>query len=350
MTVLDRPRHDFVVPAQRIATSPPERRGTTRDGVRLLVARPDRVDHVQFDALPRFLRAGDLLVVNTSATRPAAINGTLDDRSVAVHLSAKRPDGTWVVEVRAAGGAEPLLDAGAGDLVALAGGAWVELRRPAPGASGASGATARQWYARVIVPDSDVEGHMAAHGRPISYTGRHWPLDDHQPVFARHPGSAEMASAGRPFTDRMVTALVTRGVAVAPVTLHAGVSSLETHEPPGAEWFRVPDTTAALVAHTRRRGGRVIAVGTTVTRAVETVAALDGAVTGGHGWTELVLGPDRPARVIDGLVTGWHEADASHLLLLDAVAGSDLVDRAYSAALPGPYLWHEFGDACLLLP
>ena len=348
MTVLDPPRHDFAVPPERIATVPPERRGVARHRVRLLVARPDRVDHVRFDALPRFLHAGDLVVVNTSATRPAAIDGMLGGRPVVAHLSAQRPDGAWIVELRSPDGGTPVLDAAAGDLVALAGGAWAQLQQPA--VVRASGTGVRLWQTRIIAPEGDVDDHMAAHGRPVSYTGRHWPLDDHQPVFARHPGSAEMASAGRPFSDRLVTSLVTRGVTLAPVTLHAGVSSLEAHEPPGAEWFRVPDTTAALIAHTRRRGGRVIAVGTTVTRAVETVAAPDGTVTGAYGWTDLVLGADRPARVVDGLLTGWHEADASHLLLLDAVAGVDLVDRAYAAALAGPYVWHEFGDACLLLP
>ncbi len=348
MSVLDPPRHHFTVPEGRSATVPPERRGVARDRVRLLVARPDRVDHLRFDALPRVLRAGDLVVVNTSATRPAAIDGTLGDRAVVVHLAVQRADGTWVLELRARDGTAPVLDAEAGALVTLAGGAWAQLRRPAVDRTPGTGV--RLWRARVIAPDGDVDDHLALHGRPVSYSGRHWPLADHQPVFARHPGSAEMASAGRPFSDRIVTSLVTRGIVLAPVTLHAGVSSLEVHEPPGAEWFRVPDATAALIAHTRARGGRVVAVGTTVTRAVETVAMPDGTVTGGCGWTELVLGPDRPARVVDGLLTGWHEADASHLLLLDAVAGPGLVDRAYAAALPGAYLWHEFGDACLLLP
>ncbi len=134
------------------------------------------------------------------------------------------------------------------------------------------------------------------------------------------------------------------------MTLHTGVASLEAGEEPLPERYRVPATTAAAVNATRAAGGRIVAVGTTVTRALETVAGPDGAVRVGAGWTELVLGPDRPARVVDGLVTGWHEPAASHLLLLDAVAGPDLVRRAYAAALDRGYLWHEFGDSCLLLP
>ena len=174
-------------------------------------------------------------------------------------------------------------------------------------------------------------------------------MADYQTAFARDPGSAEMPSAGRPFTTR-ITDLATRGVTVAPVTLHTGVSSLEEGEPPLAEWYRVPPTTARLVEQAREVGGRVIAVGTTVTRALESVAGPDATVIPGQGWTELVLGPDRPARVVNGLVTGWHAPGASHLLLLEAVAGPELVAAAYRAALAEGYRWHEFGDSCLLLP
>jgi S-adenosylmethionine:tRNA ribosyltransferase-isomerase len=335
----------FDVPADRMATDPPEARGVPRDGVNLLVARPERIDHARFADLPAHLRPGDLVVVNTSATRPAAVDGTVAGRPVVVHLATIRADGTWVVEVRRADGSGPLRDISGGAVVDLPGDGCVELLGPV-------GTSDRLWRALVIVPGGAVDGYMAVHGRPITYgrRERHWPLAAYQSVFAMRPGSAEMASAGRPFTDRMVVDLVRRGVTVAPVTLHAGVSSLEAHEPPADEWYEVPATTAALVRHTRRAGGRVVAVGTTVTRALETIVAPDGRLTPGAGWTDLVLGPDRPTRLVDGLVTGWHEADASHLLVLEAVAGAALVDRAYQAALSGAYLWHEFGDSCLLLP
>jgi S-adenosylmethionine:tRNA ribosyltransferase-isomerase len=172
----------------------------------------------------------------------------------------------------------------------------------------------------------------------------------YQTVFGLIPGSAEMASAGRPFTERLVTQLVSRGIVIAPILLHAGVSSLDADEAAQPERFSVPETTAALVRHTQGTGGRVIAVGTTVTRALETVARPDGSVVAGEGWSDVVLGPDRAARVIDGLVTGWHAPRASHLSLLEAVAGPDLVSEAYEAALEARFLWHEFGDSCLFLP
>ncbi|MBW3603752.1 MAG: S-adenosylmethionine:tRNA ribosyltransferase-isomerase [Actinobacteria bacterium] len=339
-------RRRFEVPPSRIATSPPEHRDRARDHIRLLVARPGSVDHLRFDALPAVLRAGDLVVVNDSATRPAAIDGFLHARPVVVHLSTALDDGAWMVELRRADGSGPLLGPVNDDTVWLAGGGSVRLLRPAvaPGT--------RLRHAMLTVPNDDIAVFMAVHGRPITYgpQARRWPLAAYQTVFARRPGSAEMPSAGRPFSHRTVTELVTHGVAIAPITLHAGVSSPERHEPPGSEWYEVPPATAALVRHTHRAGGRVIAVGTTVTRALETVAADDGTVRSGAGWTRLVLSPDRSARVVDALLTGWHEADASHLQLLDAVAGAALVDRAYAAAIDGHYLWHEFGDACLLLP
>jgi S-adenosylmethionine:tRNA ribosyltransferase-isomerase len=209
----------------------------------------------------------------------------------------------------------------------------------------------RLWRARVDVPGG-AEAYLARYGRPIAYgylRGR-WPLPMYQTVFAREPGSAEMPSAGRPFTAELVTGLVSAGVTVAPVVLHTGVSSLESGEPPQPERFRVPEHTASLVNWARGHGGRVVAVGTTVARALESVVRPDGSVAAGGGWTDLVLSPDRPARVVNGLVTGMHEPEASHLLLLESVAGPALVQRAYDAAVQNRYLWHEFGDSCLLLP
>lgn len=310
------------------------------------MATPAGVDHLRFDALPGVLRAGDLVVVNDSATRPAAIDAFLHTWPVVVHLSTALDDGTWTVELRRADGSGPLLGPVDDGTVRLAGGGNARLLEPAV----APGTRLRR--AAITVPSGDIAGFMATHGRPITYGpgARRWPLAAYQTIFARRLGSAEMPSAGRPFSHRTVIDLIGRGVAIAPITLHAGVSSPERHEPPGSEWYHVPPATAALVRHTQRVGGRVVAVGTTVTRALESATADDGTVRADAGWTQLVLGPDRPARVVDALLTGWHEADASHLQLLDAVGGAALVKEAYAAAVDGAYLWHEFGDACLLLP
>ena len=201
-------------------------------------------------------------------------------------------------------------------------------------------------------PDTAARDYLPRHGQPIRYGYLHgsFPLAEYQNVYATEPGSAEMASAGRPFSDRLLVRLLARGIPVVPLTLHTGVSSPELHEPPYPERFAVPEVTARLATSTRRAGRRVIAVGTTVTRALETATDDDGVTHAAEGWTDLVLGPDRPARGVTGLITGLHAPEASHLLLLEAVAGPELVDAAYRRAGAEHYLWHEFGDSMLFLP
>ena len=184
----------------------------------------------------------------------------------------------------------------------------------------------RLWLARLDLP-RPLEAYLAEHGQPIryGYVPQRWPLSAYQNVYAVEPGSAEMASAGRPFTAELITELVAGGVLVAPITLHTGVSSQERHERPYPERYRVPEHTARLVNAVHRWGGRVIAAGTTVVRALETVALQDGTVDAGEGWTDLVVTPDRGLRTIDGLLSGFHEPDASHLDMLSAAAGPELL-------------------------
>jgi S-adenosylmethionine:tRNA ribosyltransferase-isomerase len=338
---------------RRAAGSPPEARGLARDGVRLLVATPDGVLHGRFSDLPRYLAPGDVLVVNTSATVAAAVPGRrADGRSVLVHWSGRLADGTWLVELRTE---EPAVgrvtDAVAGETIGLADGASVTLLHAFPdrGPAGPAQPQQRMWAAAAA---GDIAALEARHGRPVryNYVPDPWPLSTYQTVFARSPGSAEMPSAARPFTAHLVTELISAGVLLATVTLHAGVASLETGEAPLPEWFEVPPATADLVNLTRSAGRRVVAVGTTSTRALESAAVPGGRVRASSGLTELVIGPARPARVVTGLITGWHDEGASHLDLLTAVAGTDLVRAAYQAAEQAGYLWHEFGDSCLLLP
>ena len=339
----------FELPERLSALEPPEARGVRRDQVRLLVADSHGMRHRRFADLGDHLAPGDLVVVNTSGTLPAAIDGELEDgRAVAVHFSTALDDGSWALEVRPATDAHgPVTSLVAGDTLRLNGDALATLvtAYPDPGET-----ATRLW--RAVISKSDVLRLLHRRGRAITYgyLSDRWPLECYQTVFARYPGSAEMPSAGRPFTTELVTSLITRGVRIAPITLHAGVSSQEAGEAPAPERYDVPEATAELVNLTRGAGHRVIATGTTVTRALETVADASGSVTSGHGWTSLVLGPDRRARAVDGLITGWHEPGSSHLLLLEAVAGADLVRAAYEQAILSGYLWHEFGDTSLLLP
>ncbi len=317
------------------ATAPP----AERDEVRLLVARRGRpLLHDMFRGLPGHLRAGDLLVVNTSATMPAALSaGEVD-----VHLSTPVPgdDERWVVELRRCGARHR---GHAGEVLDLSGGGSAELLAPylSPG---------RLWIAALDLP-LPLQDYLAEHGRPIAYAhlAEPRPLEDLQTVFADEPGSAEMPSAGRPFSQRVLDDLFARGVQVAPLTLHTGVSSLELGERPYPERYRVPTLTASRVNAHRAAGGRVIAIGTTVVRALETVATPDGRVAPGAGWTSVIVTPERGVRAVDGLLTGWHEPDASHLLMLEAVGGGELIERSYAAALEAGYRWHEFGDTHLIL-
>jgi S-adenosylmethionine:tRNA ribosyltransferase-isomerase len=341
------PRTTFELPPALAATEPPEARGLSRDSVRLLVARPGRLEHARFRDLAGWLSPGDLLVVNTSSTRAAAVNGIRARRQpVLVHFSTALDDGTWIVEFRSEDGTAALLDVHPGEIVTLPSGRRLHVL----------GAHPEPWQEtsrlKRVRADGPIEAYLAKHGKPIKYdyVRGEWPLSAYQTVFASEEGSAEMPSAARPFTTELVTKLVAGGVNFAPITLHCGVSSLESGELPQDERFRVSPSSAWLVNQTRAAGGRVIAVGTTATRALETVASDDGTVSADQGWTDLVLGPQHPARAVDGLITGWHQPGASHLSLLEAVAGPDLVQKAYDTALEAGYLWHEFGDSCLLLP
>ena len=339
---------DLTVPSDLAATEPPEARGLARDEVRLMVAGDGPLRHTLFRDLPAFLAAGDLLVVNTSATLPAAVDGRRDDgRDVKVHFATYLGGDGWIVELRRAGVGR-VRDGRVGEQIQLPNGVVARLTASYP--DPARRRDSRLWNATIAI-GGDALAYLGAVGRPITYEylRGQWPLVSYQTIFATEPGSAEMPSAGRPFSTELLAALAASGVLVAPVTLHTGVSSLEAGERPLPERYRVPDVTARAVAATRAAGGRVVAVGTTATRALETVASTDGAIVAGEGWTDVVLGPDHPARVVDGIITGWHDPDGSHLLLLEAVVGEDLVASAYRAALAERYRWHEFGDSCLLL-
>ena len=347
-TITDQPPIVFDLPRRLEAHEPPEARGSARDDVRLLVSRPGVSPvHARFRDLPDILEPGDLLVINTSATLPGSLDATRPDGSVVeLHLSTPLPAGLWVVELRwpAQPGTLPFQADVTGETLALPGGARAELLARYPDSG-------RLWVAVLHLPD-DLRAYLAVHGRPIRYghVDRDWPLSAYQTVYANEAGSAEMPSAGRAFTAELITALVARGIGITPVVLHAGVGSLETGELPTPEPFRVPATTAQRVNATRANGGRVVAVGTTVVRALETVADVGGVAHPGEGWTEVIITAERGIRVVDGLLTGWHEPAASHLLMLEAVAGRQMLDDAYRAALAGGYLWHEFGDLHLLLP
>ncbi|HYZ16214.1 MAG TPA: S-adenosylmethionine:tRNA ribosyltransferase-isomerase [Candidatus Acidoferrum sp.] len=328
----------FDLPPRNEASTSPERSGLRRDGVRMLVT--DRKSGESRDAafadLPAFLDPGDLVVVNDSATIAAALTARhADGGAFALHLSTRIADDLWVAEPR-----EPVA---AGERVTLAAGgsatflAPLDHRHP------------RLWYTAIDV-NEPIDDFIAAHGSPVRYRYimDELPLAEYQTIFARVPGSAEMPSAGRPFSPEVVDALHDRGIALVAITLHTGVSSQERHERPFRERFAVSARTASAVNAARRRGGRIVAVGTTVVRALET-AVLEGEAVAASGWTDLVVTRERGVALVDALLTGFHEPEASHLDLLRAFLDERSLERAYSHALEHRYLWHEFGDVNLIL-
>jgi len=341
------------------ATEPPEARGLSRDGVRLLVSDLERdvIEHARFTDLPRWLDPGDLLVVNTSGTMNAAVTATAQDgEAFELHVSTRLPGGFWTVELRTPGAVAslPYRQGRAGTTLRLPGGGQATLLAPYP-LDGSLDAASRLWMATLLVSES-VPAYLARFGFPIrySYVKQPWPSSTYQTVFATEMGSAEMPSAARPFTPELVTRLVSAGIQIAPLVLHTGVASLEDHEPPYEEFYRVPLATAERVNSARRHGHRIIAVGTTVVRALETVTDERGGTSAGEGWTSLVINDERPLRAVNGLITGLHEPHATHLAILrsviDAAGGSQCdLERAYREAREHGYLWHEFGDSHLIV-
>jgi S-adenosylmethionine:tRNA ribosyltransferase-isomerase len=273
-----------------------------------------------------------------------------------LHLSTRLPADMWIVEVREPAGpaSRPYGHVCAGDVFHLPGGARATIHAPydhtaRPMEGPVCGG--RLWVATLGLPMA-WPAYLERHGEPIryAYAKEAWPASYYQTVYATEPGSAELASAGRAFTPELITQLVASGVQIAPLLLHAGVSSPEEHEPPYEEAYRVPLETARAVNAARRERRRVIAVGTTVVRALETVTDPDGEVHPGEGWTRLVITPQRGLKAVDGLLTGLHEPRASHLAMLEALAGRPHLRVTYDAALGNGYLWHEFGDLHLILP
>jgi len=347
--VMDQERYTYDLPVALEASEPPEARGLTRDAVQMLVAFRESGELVpsSFVFLPQFLEPGDLLVINTSGTIPAALDAVDDaGHSLVIHLSTELEDTRWVVEPRRVVGRTTERWAGSPPpkRLQLKGGGSLSLDEPYE-------ERGRLWIATLDLGQRTLSW-LARFGRPIryGYVERPWPIEMYQNVYATEPGSAEMPSAGRPFTPEIITRLVAKGVGIAPLVLHTGVASLEADELPYPERVRVPATTAERVNAAHRMDRRVIAVGTTVVRALETSVGKDGNVVAYDGWTDVVVSRGRGVRAVDGMITGWHEPASSHLMMLQAIAGPELVRASYDMALASGYLWHEFGDVHLILP
>ena len=337
--LFDRPEH-------LQATAPPETSGLNRDDVRLLVTTPDGNTHARFNDLPEFLKPGDLVVVNESATIPASLPAEGSVGKFILNLSTDYGDGLWLAEPRWSASEPGPLPLTEGETIRLPG-LIGRLVSTYPGLK-------RLWFVRI---QGNVEAAMAEHGSPIryGYLDQDFPLEAYQTIFARVPGSAEMPSAARPFSQPVIDNLIIKGVEIAAIVLHTGISSLEVDsrvledQAMFPEPFEVSPETAKAVTAAKSEDRRVIAVGTTVVRALE--SAWDGVqVRPVSGFTRLYVHPRRGVHVVDGLLTGFHDPMASHLAMLYALAGEEVVRSAYAQAVAHHYLWHEFGDTNLILP
>ena len=349
------PLLNFTLPSTLEAGEPPEARGLERDEVRLMVSyiATNRVVHTRFRQIGDFLESGDVLVINTSGTLNAALPATRSDGTLLeLHLSTHLPMDRWVVEMRAYQDnrektTTPFYDIYPGESFELPAGASVTFHSPyAP-----VHATRRLWVATLNLPKS-LDDYLNQYGFPIrySYVKEGWPLSYYQTVFATEMGSAEMPSAGRAFTPELLTRLIAKGIQITPLLLHTGVASTEHDEPVYEEYYRVTESTARLINAAHQAHKRVIAVGTTVVRALETVTDASGVTYPGEGWTDILITPQRGIRAVNGMLTGLHEPLSTHLAMLETVTGRAHLEITYREALKENYLWHEFGDLHLILP
>jgi S-adenosylmethionine:tRNA ribosyltransferase-isomerase len=375
----------FELPDELSAQAPPEKRGLSRDGLRLLAAdrRTGNVTHARFDRIADFLHPGDCLVFNASRTLPAvlpamaapaawgergpesgaipagaperAADGIPAGTRLQIRLARRWGDGLWSVLI---------LDANEEPWIGDFRGTRLAFSTGAPGGSGGltgevlerDPCVERLWKIRFSLRGQDLMQSLSRLGSPVRYwyAAGPWGLDDYQTVYAREPGSVEMPSAGRAFTWKLLMDLRRKGVGTAFLVLHAGLSSYmdeeyDARKPASVESFRLEEAAARAVNQAKSAGGRIIAVGTTVVRALESIADHAGRVRAAEGETALRIFPGYRLKSVDGLLTGFHEPAASHLDLLTAFMPPDRLKSVYDAALRGKYLWHEFGDANLIL-
>lgn len=336
------------------ASAPPEARGIARDEVKLLVVNraTQEVTNTTFSHIASYLEPGDVVVVNTSSTIPGRLESRYQGQSFYVHLATKLTESEYILERRTEKGGPDRRPFSPGDTIDIYDPMTQSvvttvqvMHRFHP--------NSRLWKVRSSVDLFHIANDI---GTPIRYNYVRDAVDTlaYRTIFARQPGSAEMPSASRPFTHRALKELGARGVQICSLVLHTGVSSHEVetdldHHPVLPEWYDIPLATAALVNKAKQSGRRVIAVGTTVVRALESAALVDGQVQSGSNWTTHLITPSSPPSVVTGLVTGMHESQTSHLALMYAFLPPAQLRNVYEQAIAWKYLWHEFGDVNLIL-
>ncbi|WP_053366624.1 S-adenosylmethionine:tRNA ribosyltransferase-isomerase [Bacillus sp. FJAT-27245] len=331
----------FNLPPSLNAAAPPERRGVRRDHVRMMVLSKETGYgcHDSFYNLDQYLNEGDVLVLNSSRTIPAILRGRLLEREeeVEIRLAGKIDGSRWYALI-----VSPSLDTG--ETI------WFSGRLEAV-VEKAAGDTPLSVIC-FSKSGTSLFDEIYSLGEPIryEYIETPWSLDYYQTVFASHPGSVEMPSAGRAFSWELLFKLRRKGVKIAFIQLHTGLSyflddNFDHHPSKIKEEYAIPEETLLAITEARLSGKRVIAAGTTVVRALETAMATGQA----HGWTNLFIHPGYELKAVNGILTGLHEPEASHLAMLSAFISQDKLYVAYMDAVEAKYLWHEFGDMNLIL-
>ena len=336
---------DFFLPDELNASDPPEKRGIRRDHVRMMVL--DRatgeIRHDRFFHLTNYLHPGDLVILNNSRTIPAVLqaewlrNTVQLAPKVEVRLARRRGEDAWDALIVAS----PIKT---GDILQFS-----------PELSATVIAEKENSPLKIIKfskKGTDLFNIIYALGEPVryEYIDHPWDLDYYQTVFASHPGSVEMPSAGRAFSWELLFKLISNDIQVEFIQLHTGLSYLlddqwvQTPEE-NEEEYHITDRTMEMILETKASGKKVIAVGTTVVRALES-AAKNGALS---GLTNLYIDQHYPLKIADGIITGFHEPKASHLDMLSAFVSEQNLLKAYDQAIGAGYLWHEFGDMNLII-
>jgi S-adenosylmethionine:tRNA ribosyltransferase-isomerase len=330
-----------------------------RESARLLVIDASRraFRDARITDLPEILQPGDLLVLNDAATIPASLRAwTEEGSSIEIRLLRQARDSAWLAVLLGEGDwrtptelRDPPASVSAGDCLQIAGDFVAQIVET-------SDVSDRLVTLQFNRSEADMWAGIYAYGRPIqySYLKHDLPLWSVQTAYASRPWAVEMPSAGYPLTWSILLELKRRGVELASLTHAAGLSSAGHQELddrfPMPEFFEIPERTADAVEKARRHNRRVIAVGTTVVRALEGCAsAIDGRVAAGRGETDLVIDRSFRPAVVSGLLTGVHDTTQSHFRLLHAFSDETTLRRAWRYASDTDYLGHEFGDSCLVL-
>lgn len=345
---------DFHLPKSLACAKPTEERGILRGEVRLMVSNRtnDSIAHTTFGEIGNYLREGDVLIVNTSGTIKAALSTRLPNgKEGRIHLSSPLGSNEYLVEVRQVvkNNTKRFYGLKAGDKLPIPLATNVKIIAP-HFTQTVEDEHIQLWKVRFDISIL-IDEYLERYGEPVKYNNinKKYPHHYYQTCFANEMGSAEMPSAGRAFTPQLVNQLLSRGIQFAPILLHTGISSLEVNEKPYPEYFKVSASTASLINLAKAEGRRIIAVGTTAIRAVESTVDKEFKVHAQKGMTNLFITPKRGLKVIDGMLTGMHEPKASHLLMMQALADVTHLSKCYEAAIAEQYQWHEFGDLHLIL-